>query len=90
MALFGCRELINMKAWNGCQGCIVENGWIGCQGCLVEYGYGTQMSGFAVVIWKLNIHELDLFPPFDPILRSPCHDFFAKPFYGMPKLVSCV
>ena len=22
MALFGCRELINMKAWNGCQGCL--------------------------------------------------------------------
>ena len=32
MALFGCRELINMKAWNG------------CQGCLVEYGYGTITS----------------------------------------------
>ena len=29
MALLGCMELINIKAWNG------------CQGCLVEYGYGT-------------------------------------------------
>ena len=44
MALFGCRELINMKAWNGCQGCLVEYGWIGCQGCLVEYGYRTDVS----------------------------------------------
>ena len=32
MALFGCREIINKKAWNG------------CQGCLVDYGYGTSSS----------------------------------------------
>ena len=61
MALFGCRELINMKAWNrcqgclvqygwiGCQGCLVENRWIGCQGCLVEYEYGTQGNGMAAI-----------------------------------------
>ena len=37
MALFGCRELINIEAWKGC---LVEYEWIGCQGFLVEYGYG--------------------------------------------------
>ena len=49
MALFGCRELINMKAWNECLGCLVENRWIGCQGCLVEYEYGTQGNGMAAI-----------------------------------------